>query len=117
MIRFLLVVSTLGSCSASLAQNIALDPGQSLDDPRDGWLPYAFSTDSMGTAVGAAAFSSYVDLDRDPNEIKAGSNDSAEDDFVTGISNDVQFEINLKYPLAWGIAKENPTTIYHLDRG
>jgi len=167
----MLAVLGLNATSAS-AQSVALDPGQTLEEERNGWLPYAFSTDSIGTAVGAAAFSSgrfhqpqssifgtafassneswaaagslnnvrvpgtqrlfldsflllghftdsryYIDLDQDPNEFKAGSNESEADDFVTGISNDVQFEINLKYPLPIGMAKEDPVSIYHLDRG
>lgn len=155
-----------------MAQNVALDPGQRLEDERTGWLPYAFSTDSLGTTVGAAAFSSgkfgqpqsslfgtafgssndswgivgalnnlklpgtrrlfadtfvlighftdsrfYSDLDQDPTQIRAGSNESSADDFVTGISNDVQVELNLKYALPIGNAVEEPVSVYHLDRG
>ena len=40
------------------AQSIALDPGVSIEDTRTGWAPYLFATDSLGTAVGVAAFSS-----------------------------------------------------------
>jgi outer membrane protein assembly factor BamA len=40
------------------AQVVALDPGMSIEEKRSGWIPYLFSTDSLGTAVGAAAFSS-----------------------------------------------------------
>ena len=158
--------------TAAFAQNIALDPGQDLSSERNGWLPYAFSTDALGTTAGVAAFSTgrfrqpqtsllgtafasandswgalgainnmklpgterlfldsflllghftdsrySIDLDRDPEEAKAGSNDSSQSDFVTGISNDVQFDINLKFPLPIGIARDNPVTIYNLDRG
>ena len=168
----LLAAGLLSVAPVAYAQDIALDPGQKIDDPRSGWLPYAFSTDSMSTGAGAAIFTSgnfsqpqfslfgtgfattndswavvgaannyripgterlfldsylllghftdsryYVDLDRNPKDIKAGSNESVEDDFVTGISNDVQFEINLDYTLPWGIAKDDPLTIYHVDRG
>jgi hypothetical protein len=157
---------------SAMAQTVALDPGQRLEDERAGWLPYAFSTDSLGTTVGAAAFSSgkfrqpqsslfgtafassneswgivgalnnlklpgtqrlfldsfllvghftdsrfYSDLDRDPSQAKAGSNESDPDDFVTGISNDVQIELNLKYPLAIGSAVDDPVSIYRLNRG
>lgn len=59
----------------------------------------------------------YVDLDRDPTEIKAGSNDSDPDDFVTGISDDIQFEFTVKYPLPIGNAREDPISLYRLDRG
>jgi len=38
------------------AQAIVLDQNESLDDTRAGWLPYIFASDSLGTAVGAAAF-------------------------------------------------------------
>ena len=154
------------------SQDIALDPGKTIDETRNGWLPYAFASDSIETAAGAAVFTSggfnqpqfslfgtgfastndtwaavgaannylipgterlfldaylllghftdsryYVDLDRNPKEIKAGSNGSAEDDFITGISNDVNFEFNFDYTLPWGIAKDDPVTIYHVDRG
>jgi hypothetical protein len=41
-----------------LAQNVALDPGMSIDEKRTGWLPYVFSSESLDTAIGAGAFSS-----------------------------------------------------------
>jgi len=40
------------------AQVIALDQGMSKEDTRTGWVPYLFATDSLGTAVGVAAFAS-----------------------------------------------------------
>ena len=46
------------AASPALAQIVALDPGQKLEDTRSGWLPYAFSTESLGTTLGVAAFSS-----------------------------------------------------------
>ena len=160
------------AATSGTAQIVALDPGQTIDDPRSGWLPYAFATESMGTAVGAAAFASgkfrqpissligtafyssndswsvvgsqtniklpwtqrlfidsylllghftdsrfYIDLDKDPNEPKAGSNESNPDDFVTGISNDVRIELTFKYALPIGNAREDPVSVYHLNRG
>lgn len=40
------------------SQSIALDEGMRAEDKRTGWLPYAFATDSLGTAAGVAGFSS-----------------------------------------------------------
>lgn len=59
----------------------------------------------------------YADLDNDPTQAKAGSNDSAEDDFITGISDEVTLNFTLKYPLAIGSAKEDPIRVYTLDKG
>ena len=59
----------------------------------------------------------YVDLDGDPSRPRAGSNNSDKNDFVTGESNDVYFEFTLKYPLPIGNARENPISLYRLDRG
>jgi len=149
---------------------IALDKGQSIDDKRNGWLPYIFATDSLGTAIGAGGFTAgtlqpqtslfgtafvtsnksallsgafsnyqlgnsrfltdtyllldhftdqrfYVDLDLDPTQAKAGSNDSDKNDFVSGTSDEVTFNFTLKYPLAIGNAREDPIPVYRLDRG
>jgi hypothetical protein len=167
-----LAVATLLFVVPAGAQTVALDPGQRLEDERQGWLPYAFATDSMGTTIGAAAFSSgifkqpqsslfgtafassnnswgivgavnnvklpgtrrlffdsfllvghfsdsryYIDLDKDPTKPKAGSNESGADDFVTGISNDVQLELTLRYSLPIGNAIDDPVSIYNLNRG
>jgi len=40
----------------SAAIDVALDKGESIEIPRSGWIPYLFSTDSLGTAVGAGYF-------------------------------------------------------------
>lgn len=40
----------------SFAQVIALDQDEVYGEKRNGWLPYLFATDSLGTAIGAAAF-------------------------------------------------------------
>lgn len=39
------------------AQIVALDQSESMNEKRSGWLPYAFSTESLGTAVGVGGFS------------------------------------------------------------
>lgn len=59
----------------------------------------------------------YVDLNHDPTQPKAGSNDSVKNDFVSGVSNKGQLEFTLKYPFKIGSARDNPISIYHLDRG
>mgnify|MGYP001819257050 FL=1 len=59
----------------------------------------------------------YVDLDLDPSQSKAGSNDSDADDFVTGVSNEVTFNYALKYTLPIGSARDDPLSIYHLEHG
>ena len=153
------------------AVNFALDKDGEIEDQRSGWLPYAFRTDSLGTAIGLGFFTAgrkqpqsgiigtgyttdndshlimgaitnyqlknnkrlfidafaltahftdqrfYVDLDHDPTQAKAGSNDSAEDDFVSGISNTVEFEFTLKYPLSIGNSRNEPVSVYSLDEG
>jgi hypothetical protein len=53
-ILFLLIPSQVFS------QNVALDQNESLYEKRSGWLPYFFSTDSLGTAVGIAGFTAGV---------------------------------------------------------
>lgn len=40
------------------AQVVSLDKGQSLYEPRTGWLPYIFATSSLGAAIGAIGFKS-----------------------------------------------------------
>jgi len=153
------------------AQVVALDEGVSLNDKRSGWLPYIFSTDSLGFAVGAGAFSAgtiqpqaslfgtafvtsnksallsgalnnyrlgkdsrffldsflLVDHFTDqrfyagpaviPGEAPPGTNDSNEDAYVTGVSNEVTFEANLKYRLPIGNLKDDPIAVYHLKEG
>lgn len=152
------------------SQVVALDKGMSIDDKRAGWLPYAFATDSLGTAIGVAGFSSgnfqpqsslfgagfvtsndsalvagtlsnirmgssrlfldtfvlvdhftdqrfYGDYDQDPNEARAGSNDSREDDFITGVSDELTFNLTLKYRLPIGGIKDDPVAVYRLHQG
>ena len=153
------------------AQEIVLDKGMTIEEPRKGWLPFAFATESLGTAVGLTAFSAgnlqqqtslagggfatsngsfaaagqfsnyrlpntnrlfldsfamlghytderfYVDLDRNPNQVKAGTNDSDENDFVSGKSNNVLLELTLKMPLAIGNARDDAVGVFHLDQG
>ncbi len=59
----------------------------------------------------------YADIDHDPDMPRAGSNDSLEDDFLSGITNDYQFELNLDYQLPLGSASESSVPVYMLDRG
>jgi Omp85 superfamily domain len=153
------------------AQVVALDEGQSLFEKRSGWLPYIFSTDSLGFAVGAGAFTAgtiqpqaslfgtafvtsnesallsgslnnyrfgkdsrffmdaflLVDHFTDqrfyagpaviPGETAPGTNDSNEEAYVTGVSNDVTFEANFKYRLPIGNLKDDPIAVYHLKEG
>ncbi len=152
------------------AQVVALDRGMSLDEKRNGWVPYLFATDSLGTAVGVAGFSAgtiqpqsslfgavfvssndsalvsaslnntrlggsrwmvdtfilanhftdqrfYVDYDRDPDEVRAGSNDSDKDDYVTGISDERTINIDLKYRLPIGGIKDDPVAVYRVHEG
>jgi len=152
------------------AQNVALDRGMSLEDKRNGWLPYLFATDSLGTGVGVAGFSAgkfqpqssffgtafvssndsalvsaslsnirlsgsrwmvdtllladhftdqrfYVDYDRDPDEVRAGSNDSDKDDYLTGISDERTINVNFKYRLPIGGIKDDPVAVYRLHEG
>lgn len=153
------------------AQEVNLDRDMTVESQRGGWLPYAFATDSLGTAFGAAGGTSgkyqwqsslfgaamattndswsligtgsdfrlpgterlfsdiyllvghftderfYADLDRDPTQIKAGTNDSEPDDFVSGISNNVALDLTFKYPLPIGNARDEPVSVYRLDRG
>ena len=152
------------------AQVVALDRGMQLDEKRSGWLPYLFATDSLGTAVGVAAFAGgnfqpqssvfgtvfissndsglasgsinnvrfggsrwffdtsvlashftdqrfYGDYDQDPDEVRAGSNDSDKDDYVTGVSNEQTLVFDVKYRLPIGSIKDNPVAVYGLHRG
>ncbi len=152
------------------AEIVVLDEGQSIDDKRNGWLPYLFSTESLGTAIGVGGFTAgtiqpqaslfgtafvtsnnsallsgalynyqlgnsrfftdtfllvdhftdqrfYIDLDLDPSQPKAGSNDSDADDYVTGVSNEVTFNYTLKYALPIGNTREDPLSIFRLKHG
>ena len=152
------------------AQVVALDRGMQLDEKRNGWLPYLFATDSLGTAVGIAAFSGgnlqpqtsvfasafissnnsglvtasmqnvrlggsrwffdtlalashftdqrfYGDYDQDPEAVRAGSNDSDKDDYVTGVSNQQLVTFEFKYRLPIGSIRDDPVAVYGLHRG
>ena len=154
----------------SQAQVVALDRGMQLDEKRNGWLPYLFATDSLGTGVGVAAFSGgmfqpqtslfgsvfvtsndsalataslnnlrfgssrwffdaivlgshftdqrfYGDYDQDPDEARAGSNDSDKDDYVTGVSDEQSLNLELKYRLPIGGIADDPVAVYGLHRG
>lgn len=152
------------------AQTVSLDEGMAVDEKRDGWLPYAFSTDSLGASVGIAAYTSskkepqatilgtafitsnesallagswnnyqigdsrffidtylladhftdqrfYGDYDKDPTQIRAGSNDSDKHDYVTGVSNEITLNVTFKYRLPIGAIKDDPVAYYTLKRG
>lgn len=154
----------------AMAQVVALDPGQSINDKRTGWLPYIFATDSLGTAIGVGGFSAgnfqpqagafgtafvtsnesallfgslyNIRLGRDsrwffdtslladhftdqrfyanfpePGKPPAGSNDSDEEDFVSGVSNEVTFEANFKYRFPIGGLKDDPIAVYRMKQG
>jgi hypothetical protein len=53
----LLTIAVLFLAGPGMAQQIVLDQGTEVGDPTSGWLPFGFATDSLGTGVGAAAFS------------------------------------------------------------
>jgi hypothetical protein len=152
------------------AQMAILDPDVSIDNRRDGWLPYLFATEALGTAVGVAGFSAgnlqpqssffgtgfvtsndswlasaalnnfrlgdsrsfldtfflashftdqrfYGDYDQDPNEPRAGSNDSKKKDFITGVSDERTLNVEYKYRLPTGGIKDDPVAIYRVDKG
>ena len=42
-----------GQCHAI---DVALDKDEDIEEQRSGWLPYAFRTDSLGTAIGLGFF-------------------------------------------------------------
>ena len=152
------------------AQIVALDKGQTLNEPRTGWLPYIFGTESLGTAIGVGGGISgklqpqssmfgtgfatsngsslvagsinniqlgnsrfftdgflmldhftdqrfYGDLDNDPSQARAGSNDSDENDYLTGVSDEVTINIALRYLLPIGANASDPVSVYRLDDG
>ena len=59
----------------------------------------------------------YADLDLDPSEPKAGSNDSDPDDFISGISNELTFNFAVNYALPIGNAREDAISVYRLQNG
>jgi len=171
LIFSLIILPLIVYTQQSYAIDVALAKGESIEEPRTGWLPYLFRTESLGTALGVGVFSAgkkqpqsgifgtayatsndsylvmgsitnfklvedgrlffnifallahftdqrfYVDLDQDQAEAKAGSNDSDKDDFVTGISNDIDLEFTLKYVFQMGNALDDPVSLYYLDNG
>ena len=164
-------LSLIGLAVPLQAQEIVLDKGMTVDEPRSGWLPYAFATESLGTAAGLVGFAAgnlqpqtslvgggfatsngsyavagafnnyllpkterlfvdsflmlghytderfYVDLDQNPNQVKAGTNDSDQNDYVDGTSNNVLAELTLKYVLPIGNARDDVVAVFHLDEG
>ncbi|MCU7845128.1 MAG: BamA/TamA family outer membrane protein [Candidatus Thiodiazotropha sp. (ex Monitilora ramsayi)] len=48
---------------------------------------------------------------------RAGFNDSSEDDYVFGISDDIHLELTARYPLPIGVAKNEPLTTYKTRDG
>lgn len=56
LLRYSILPFNFFLASFALAQDIALDLNQPIGETRTGWLPYGFSTDSMGTTLGIAAF-------------------------------------------------------------
>ena len=154
----------------AFSQVIALDQGENIDEKRNGWLPYAFSTDSLDTAIGIGGFSAgtfqpqasifatafvtandsalfsgalsnfrfgeksrfffdtYLQVNRFtdqrfyagpslPGDARPGSNDSDEDAYVTGSSDEFTAEINFKYRLPWGSLKDDPLAVYTVNQG
>ncbi|HFD92029.1 MAG TPA: hypothetical protein ENJ22_01925 [Gammaproteobacteria bacterium] len=153
------------------AQIVALGEGETLTDKRSGWLPYAFATDSLGTAAGFAAYTAgtiqpqasligtaFVSSNKSaflsgilnglrlgkssrffldslflishftdqrfyagpailPGESPPGTNDSHEEAYITGVSNEITFDLNLKYRLALGGLKGDPLAVYQLKEG
>ena len=59
----------------------------------------------------------YADLDLDPSEPKAGSNDSDPDDFISGISNELTFNFAVNYALPIGNTREDAISVYRLKNG
>ncbi len=154
-----------------LAQDIALDRGEQPDQKRKGWLPYIFATDSLGTAIGAGAFTAggklqpqsslfgaafvtsnksalisgawsnhrlgksrfFIDTffladhftdqrfysvpATSPDKPRGGANDSGQESYVTGVSNEVTLTATLKYRLPIGSLKDDPVIINRLYQG
>ena len=61
----------------------------------------------------------YADLDNNLGQPKAGSNDSDQDDFITGESDEFTLNLTLKYPLPIGAQtrSDSPFHIYTTDQG
>jgi hypothetical protein len=152
------------------AQIVALDQGEIMDEKRSGWLPYAFSTESLDTAIGAGWFSAgtfqpqasvfatafvtandsalfsgalnnfrfgensrffadaYLQVSRFTDqrfyggptigdEARPGSNDSDEDSYITGSSDQLTLDMNFKYRLPIGSLRDDPLAVYRLRNG
>ena len=59
----------------------------------------------------------YKDPDNNSAQARAGSNDSGEDDFVSGVSNELTVNLSLRYSLPIGSLRDDPLSIYTLDEG
>lgn len=59
----------------------------------------------------------YLGQDIDPGKPRAGSNDSDEENYVTGVSDEVTLTATLKYRLPIGNLKDDPVATYRLYRG
>jgi hypothetical protein len=59
----------------------------------------------------------YADLVFDSPDMRAGSNSSDADDFATGKGWDNWFDVNFKYVLPTGAAREKAVSTFWLDRG
>ena len=167
--RYVAVVLFALSMQAQ-AQIVALDESESMDERRSGWLPYAFSTDSLDTAIGAGWFSvgtlqpqasvfatgfvtandsalfsgalnnfrfgessrffadAYLQVNRFTDqrfyggpsigdEARPGSNDSDEDSYITGSSDQLTLETTVKYRLPIGSLRDEPLAVYRLRNG
>jgi len=59
----------------------------------------------------------YLGDDVDPSQSRAGTNDSDEENYVTGVSNEVTLNFTLKYRLPIGSIKDDPVAVYRLYNG
>jgi hypothetical protein len=59
----------------------------------------------------------YADLDNDTSQAKAGSNDSDQDDFITGVSDDITLNFTLRYQMPIGATRDDALTVYTTDQG
>jgi len=119
LINCLIILPLLLYPQQSYAIDVALAKGESIEEPRTGWLPYLFRTESLGLALGVGVFSAGKKQPQSGifGTAYATSNDSDKDDFVTGISNDINLEFTLKYAFAMGSAVDDPVSLYYLDNG
>ena len=59
----------------------------------------------------------YLGQDADPDNPRAGTNDSDAENYVTGVSNELTITAMLKYRLPIGSLKEDPVSTYRLHQG